>query len=96
MILSQSPREAVGLILSDDRVVELTNYSDNADTHFEVHKSDILVALKDELDSSAVIFWHSHPGGGIGPSRTDMRQKIAFQYHLVLTLIDGEIVPTWY
>lgn len=96
IIMLRAPEEAVGLILEGGRVIELPNKSETPGNHFEVHKDDVIKALGTESDSSAIIFWHSHPSGGIGPSRTDMKHKSPFPYHLVLTLLQGEMVPSWY
>jgi len=92
----RSPFEAVGLILSNGDVLELTNLADEPSSQFKVSRDEILLLIQQEPDASVTIFWHSHPNGGIGPSRIDMRQKTPFTYHLVITLVDGEIIPTWY
>jgi len=47
-------------------------------------------------DPQDVTLWHSHPSGGVGPSRIDMQQKIPMANHLVLALVEGEVIPTWY
>lgn len=92
----RAPKEAVGLILGDYRVFELPNHAEDSETRFEVHKDDILKLLERNVDLMAVTFWHSHPAGGVGPSRFDMRHKSMFVNHLVVALVEGELVPTWY
>lgn len=92
----RAPQEAVGLILSDGSIVELTNHSSTPESAFEVHRSQIIDALGGELNPSAVIFWHSHPSGGVGPSRTDMRNRTLFSGHLVVSLVDGDLIASWY
>lgn len=94
--LLRAPNEAVGLILSDETVVEIPNHHIDPTSNFEAHREDILHAVENEVDLLEVTFWHSHPAGGVGPSRTDMRQKTPMTNHLVVSLKDGEIVPTWY
>lgn len=47
-------------------------------------------------DWSKLTLWHSHPGGNIGPSRRDMKGKIPQMGNLVIALVDGEGIPTWY
>lgn len=96
IIMRNSPNEAVGLILPDDRVVELPNYAKSPTDQFEIHKNDILEALKGLYDIESLTLWHSHPSGGVGPSRTDLQNKVEVFDHLVLSIVDGEIVPTWY
>lgn len=90
------PHEAAGLILSNDLVVSLRNHAEHPEDTFSITREDIVAAIPDGIDVSDAVLWHSHPSGGIGPSRIDMQQKTAFPYHLVLALVDGEIIPTWY
>lgn len=40
--------------------------------------------------------WHTHPGGNIGPSRTDMKNRIPEMGNLVVTFNNGEVIPTWF
>jgi proteasome lid subunit RPN8/RPN11 len=92
----RSPEEAVGLIRFNGEVVELLNVSRTPQETFEVHKSQIVAALENDEDALRATLWHSHPKGVVGPSRTDIRSKTPFAYHLVISLVDGDIVPTWY
>ena len=96
LMLKRAPLEAVGLILSTGLVVELKNYSTTPEKTYEVRRSDIMVALEGEVDQTQVVFWHSHPGGGIGPSRIDLQNKTPFHSHLVVSLVDGDMVSSWY
>ncbi len=95
-----APHEAVGLIWRD-KVYPLTNTSEEPTNSFEVSLTeirDLITKLEipwNELQT-AVYFWHSHPGGGVGPSRFDMTHRTPLKHHLVVTLVDGDIVPTWY
>ena len=92
----RAPHEAVGLVIDGSRVVELTNISGSPSNTFEVFRSQIIAALADVPDPSAVIFWHSHPSGGVGPSQTDLQQRTPFTSHLVVSLSDGELIASWY
>jgi len=94
--LAAAPREAVGLILSDLTVIRLPNYASAPEHQFKVSKKDIVTALADEETLSEVVFWHSHPLGGLGPSRIDMKQRTLFNHHLVLSVVENDIVPSWY
>lgn len=98
LVLKRAPEEAVGLLLHDDRIIELPNRSEHAEDSFMASRNDIIEAIRDidGLDLENVVLWHSHPNGGVGPSRVDMRNKTPFRYHLVVSLIDDDIVPTWY
>lgn len=92
----RAPEEAVGLIRFTGEVVELVNVSRTPQETFEVHKAQVVAALEDDPDALRATLWHSHPGGVVGPSQVDIRSKTPFAYHLVVSLIDGDIVPTWY
>lgn len=96
IIRLRAPQEAVGLILEDRKVVELINHSSAPEAHFEIHRADVIAALAEETQLENVILWHSHPSGGVGPSRIDLQQRTAFPSHLVLTLIADGIIPSWY
>lgn len=99
VIFRNRPAEAVGLLTSDGRVIELSNQSSDPETNFEVTKMELLEALSAESNIgnlTQTIFWHSHPGGGIGPSRTDMQQKIPHLQHLVVTIVEDDLVYTFY
>lgn len=102
LALSRSPNEAVGLMLPDDQVIELVNRSQSPADSFMIQPSDIAIALENNkvnpatLDWENTTFWHTHPSGGVGPSRTDMRNKLPHMAHLVLTLTPTGCIPTWY
>jgi proteasome lid subunit RPN8/RPN11 len=93
-----APGEAVGLLTGDDRVILLTNRASDPGSNFEVLKRDIMSAIsKHEIeDLASLTLWHSHPNGGVGPSRIDMQQRLPFFEHLVVTLTDADAVFTWY
>jgi proteasome lid subunit RPN8/RPN11 len=98
LVKLRAPMEAVGLLLPDETVVELENQSINPEDTFSLDRQQIVDALQGVEESllDECCLWHSHPSGGVGPSRTDMQRKTPFRYHLVLTLVEDEIVPTWY
>lgn len=96
--LLRAPLEAVGLIYPWGEVVELPNGSDSPENSFRLTKQEMVDALGwvDEEDMQYCALWHSHPSGGVGPSRIDLQNKTPFTYHLVVSIVDGDIVPTWY
>lgn len=99
MTLLRAPGEACGVISSDGlQVIEVPNRSAGVEGLFTAEKGDLLSALKnlDNEDMSDVTFFHTHPGGGIGPSRYDLQNRTGFPNHLVVTLIEGDVVHTWY
>lgn len=56
-----------------------------------------LPAIHELADWGKITIWHTHPGGGIGPSRADMRGRIKQMGNLVITItpeLDG--IPTWF
>lgn len=96
---SGAPREVVGLITGRGEVILLPNHSVNPENSFEIRKHDILSVIRmNELEADLVdlTLWHSHPNGGVGPSRIDMQQRLPFMQHLVVTLSDDDVVFTWY
>jgi len=92
----RAPHEAVGLILPDGSVVELPNHSDKPESNFVASRADMMQHLTPEIDLEEVALWHSHPGGGVGPSRTDMRSKTPFRHHLVVSIVNEDLVLSWY
>lgn len=92
------PREAVGLLTNDGRVIGLPNRAEQPENNFAVIREDILNAIRmHELeDLQDLTLWHSHPHGGVGPSRIDMQQRLPFLNHLVVTVTDTGVVYTWY
>lgn len=96
LVLSKAPQEAVGLLTKDDRIIPLTNQSSEPENNFEILRSELIEALGNETSLVDLTLWHSHPNGGVGPSRTDMKQRIPHLTHLVVTIIDGDVVYTYY
>lgn len=96
IVKAKFPREAVGLLLANGEVVELTNTS-VTDNQFQINRTELLELLvTNEIDIYSATLWHSHPKGGVGPSRIDMQNKTVFPYHLVVSLANDDLVYTWY
>jgi len=94
-VLRKAPREAVGLLTNDGRIIELSNLASDPGINFEISRAELLEKLTGE-ELEELTLWHSHPSGGVGPSRTDMQQKIPFVHHLVVTIVDNDLVYTYY
>jgi proteasome lid subunit RPN8/RPN11 len=100
IIRKRAPHEAVGIIYND-LVYELRNDADYPVDSFAVDRNDLrrlvetLMIPVAEVGES-VVLWHSHPAGGVGPSREDMKHKTPLQNHLVVALVEDDIVATWY
>lgn len=93
-----APREAVGLLTAQGEVINLRNLSSDPESNFAISKEDVLSAIrKHEIDDVAgLTLWHSHPSGGVGPSRVDMQQRLPYFEHLVVTLHATNVEFTWY
>lgn len=94
------PREAVGII-HEGVVYSLANASASPEDSFEFSRESLrkLIQILDiplERVNEEIILWHSHPKGGVGPSRTDMQHKTPLKHHLVVSLVDNDLVATWY
>jgi proteasome lid subunit RPN8/RPN11 len=102
LILDGAPSEVGGLIVDGEYVHMMDNYADNPSDSFQFRGDELTQALMSygfesrEEVQDRVVLWHSHPSGGVGPSSTDMRQKTKLSHHLVVAIVDGDIVPTWY
>ena len=99
---SREPKEAVGVITPDGSVLELVNRSSSPNNSFLFRIGDLATTLdvyqlflSDEEWRNLVI-WHTHPAGGVGPSRVDMKSKINHFGHLVVALTPEGPIPAWY
>lgn len=100
LTINGAPDEAVGII-AGGLVYSLPNAALSPRDSFavdlqEVKKLILATSISLNRINDEVALWHSHPAGGIGPSRFDMQNKTPLKYHLVVSLVDGDIVPTWY
>jgi proteasome lid subunit RPN8/RPN11 len=106
------PNEACGLLLplaiNGRQVLEVPNRSRKPHDSFEMKGSDIFLALQgvygedlsmDQVDRMIpdIAVWHTHPHGGVGPSKADMDNKPDRFKSLVVTLREGEPpLATWF
>lgn len=99
---AEEPNEACGVITPDSKVIQLPNVSPSPNSSFEIASEDLVNAMNSYLERSPVhpasltrehfIIFHTHPGGVVGPSRGDLRERIkGFQY-VVISLPDGTAV----
>lgn len=99
--LRRAPAEAVGLIFGS-RIIELPNRSTQQNNSFTIKPTDIVLALESEgvtdidFENADLVLWHSHPSGGVGPSRIDMQNKVPHFHHLVVALVAEGAIPTFY
>jgi len=87
----RAPHEAAGFILGD-HIIELHNISETPLNRFEFTVEEVAMALlKAELlpsdkDWEDAVFWHTHPGGLVGPSEIDRENRVGPITHLVVSL----------
>lgn len=96
--LLRAPNEACGLLLMSPHrgrtIIELPNRSLTPQDSYQFHGTDAKLELEGYDDG--VIVWHTHPGGGIGPSRNDMRTRHPEFWYLVVALTDKGPLPTFF
>jgi proteasome lid subunit RPN8/RPN11 len=104
--LRRRPAEACGILLPSpwkkSWILEVPNRSKHCHDSFEYTLYDLRAVLHDWANQATpeemeqLTLWHTHPSGGVGPSRIDMRNRIQGTHHLVVTLTDEGPVPSWY
>ena len=105
----RKPAEACGIVLPTPlrgrRVWEVPNRSMKPQTSFEISSEDLRILIQDWLDVPEnrpmlpdAVIWHTHPGGGLGPSKYDMRYRFPHLNNLVVTLGERpeDAKPTWF
>lgn len=104
----RSPSEACGLLLPTPvngvQIIELPNRSMTPQDDFEMRGTDMLMALEQVFQGDfpeqlidSLTAWHTHPGGNLGPSRFDMKNRPARLKSLVVTLYpDRPPQATWF
>lgn len=94
---SVAPKESCGCFVRG-ALTELPNRSIEDDLAC-ILKEDVEELLRghENLRREEVMWWHTHPGGFVGPSRTDMQNRVAGFSYLVVTLnADGSHTATAY
>lgn len=107
--VERAPIEACGLLLpmaiNGKQIIELPNRSPKGRDSFVMKGEDMLLALEQLFQGDfpedfipSLTAWHTHPGGNIGPSKFDLRNKPARIRSLVVTLFDDDRPPvaTWF
>lgn len=98
----REPAEACGIVIHAQQVIELPNRSLTPHSTFRMLMEDIAFELdrrKERLTEEQwleMVIWHTHPGGLIGPSRTDIKNKVPRLRHLVVALTEDGPIPSYY
>lgn len=66
-----APLEACGFIMEDGDIIEIRNVSLAPMRAFKMDKMQLVEKVRDRIDFIQGI-WHTHPGGSIHPSQTDL------------------------
>lgn len=100
------PKETCGVLLPSPWkgrwVVEIENTSSTPHDSFEFTTKELREALAEWFDEAKgqnpfdLVLWHTHPSGGVGPSRVDVQAKIKGVTHLVVALTNDGPVPSFY
>lgn len=81
-------------MLARGELLELPNRAPEDCTDRAVISADDIPA---DLTVDEVLFWHTHPGGNVGPSGSDLdlkRQMPDLQYLVVTLVKDGTYIAT--
>lgn len=96
------PNEAVGFIIAG-RTLELPNHAQDPSTGFKVSITDLINRIAKwpqeitDAEWEEAIIWHTHPAGGVGPSRIDMANKLeGLKKHLVISFHEERYILSWY
>jgi proteasome lid subunit RPN8/RPN11 len=98
--MERMPLEACGVIFPDGTLFELTNVSETPEDSYEIKVPDLRTLITQmqtrwgvDAQLKDIVIWHTHPSGFVGPSRDDIKTKVAPEArYLVVALPDGEAV----
>lgn len=101
------PAEACGVLLpfpwKGRQVFEMPNRSKKQNDSFALLSDDVTMTLQDWIadhpDSAVwenITIWHTHPSGGVGPSKEDMDNRIEVCGNLVVALTEDGPKATWF
>lgn len=101
---SRRPAEACGVVIPyrwrGQQVWEMPNRAKRPHDTFEMHSSDIGVALGEwqedtQLDWGLITIFHTHPSGSLTPSEADMKHRVPNCGNLLIGLGDPPRA-TWF
>lgn len=100
------PNEACGVIIPTPykgrQVFEMPNRSKTPHDSFTMHSADIILELQDwAADNDEAVWekmtiWHTHPGGNLDPSQSDIENRIEYCGNLVVALLEDGPRATWF
>lgn len=103
--LAALPNETGGLLfpepLGKTWIDVLDNIAPDPTKNMHFDKPSFITAchrfVQTNDDWSKLTIWHTHPGGGVGPSRADMRNRIRQMGNLIIAITpENEGIPTWF
>lgn len=99
------PNEACGVIIptpfKGQQVFEMPNRSKLPAESFVMHSEDITLTIMDWAADNPdavwekMVIWHTHPSGGVGPSKNDLDNRIEHCGNLVVSLGE-QPKATWF
>lgn len=69
--IQAAPLEACGFVMEDGDIIEIRNVSLAPMRAFKMDRQQLIEKVRDRVDFIQGI-WHTHPGGTIHPSHTDL------------------------
>lgn len=92
----RAPLETGGVLLRGV-LIEMKNQAAEAErTDQYLFTVDALEAVIGDASIDEVLFWHTHPGGMVGPSKQDLEGRLeGFQY-MVVALTEDAAIPVRY
>lgn len=99
---AEEPNEACGVVTPDSRVIRLPNRAPSPTNSFVITSEDLVNEIEayvlragvepSQLTREHFILWHTHPGGVVGPSKGDLRERTSGFQYVVISMPNGEAV----
>jgi proteasome lid subunit RPN8/RPN11 len=94
--MEEAPKEACGLRIARRNLVKVMRLRNTAEDPCRTYSFDVrtlrVLVEEDVIHSQdRLSFWHTHPGGNIGPSPEDLQSKVDGVDYLVVTIPSGEV-----
>lgn len=92
----RSPLETGGVLLKGE-LLELPNQApmDERTDRYLIYLGHLETVIGD-ASVDDVLFWHTHPGGMVGPSKMDMEGRLERFQYMVVALTENDAIPVRY